>query len=252
MSGHLSGDLLVAEVVELGEFGAVLRSEDYDGEVFLHVSEVPLKREQKLTDVVRKNQLVVVKALKEDGAAKRLFVSLKGISKSESRSMLRSSKDDRSARAMLTDIAKKNELPASAVEEVEARATEKFGSLSEAFRAIAETGDKALAKLRLPTQVGAALKRELESELLKKRYVEKRIVEVYFVDSDGAEKLRSLGKKYVEDKKTKSSVTIRSVSSPKYEIVVESRRPKEAKAAIEEIVERMASEVKALGGSFKA
>jgi len=252
MSGHFDGDFLVAEVVELGEFGAILRSDDYDGEVFLHVSEVPLKREQKLTDVVKKNHVIVVKALKEDRATKRLFVSLKGISKSEAKNILRSNKDDRSARTILTEVIKKNAFPASAAEEVESRAVEKYGSLSEAFRAIAEAGDKALAKLRVPSQVGAALKRELESELLKKRYVEKRTIEVYFVDADGAERLRSLGKKYSEDKKTRSIVTIKTVSSPRYEIAVESKRPKEAKTVIEDIASKITSDAKAQGGSASA
>jgi len=252
MSGHFDGNLFVAEVVELGEFGAILRSDEYEGEIFLHVSEVPLKREQKLTDVVKKNHVIVIKALKEDRSAKRLFVSLKGISKSEARNILRSNKDDRSARTILAEVVKKNAFPTSAAEEVESRAVEKFGSLSEAFRAIAETGDKALAKLRVPSQVGAALKEELESELLKKRYVEKRVVELYFVDADGAERLRSLGKKYSEDKKTRSVVTVKTVSSPKYEIVVESKRPKEAKTVIEDIVNKITSDAKAQGGSVKA
>lgn len=252
MSGRSDGNLFVAEVVELGEFGAVLRSDDYEGEIFLHVSEVPLKREQRLTDVVKKNHVVVVKALKEDRAAKRLFVSLKGISKSEAKSILRSNKDNRSARAILMEVVKRNAIPESAAEEVESRAIEKFGSLSEAFRAIAEAGDKALAKLRLPSQVGAALKRELESELLKKRYVEKRTIELYFVDAEGAEKLRSLGKKYAEDKKTRSVVTIRTISSPKYEITIESKRPKEAKTVIEDMLSKIASDAKAQGGSMKA
>jgi translation initiation factor 2 alpha subunit (eIF-2alpha) len=252
MSGRLDGELLVAEVVELGEFGAVLRSEDYEGELFLHVSEIPRRREQKLTDVIRKNQVVVVKPLKEDKAAKRLFVSLKGISRSEARSRLRAGKDERSAKAILREIIGETGLPPSAEEEIESRAVEKFGSLSLAFRAILESGDKALTKLRVSSQVSEALKRQLESELLKKRYREKRHIEVYFTGSDGAEKLRVLGKKYVDDKKTRSSITIRTISSPRYEIIVESKRPKEAKAVAEEVLEKIASDVKAMGGNVKA
>ncbi|HYA22152.1 MAG TPA: S1 RNA-binding domain-containing protein [Thermoproteota archaeon] len=251
MSGRLDGELLVAEVTELGEFGAVLRSEDYDGELFLHVSEIPLKREQKLTDAIKKNQVVVVKPLKEDKAAKRLFVSLKGISRSESRSRLRANKDERSARAILREIIGQAGLPSSAEGEIESRAVERFGSLSLAFRAILESGDKALTKLRAPSQVSGALKRQLEAELLKKRYREKRRIEIYFTSPDGAERLRNLGRKYVEDKKTRSSITIRTISSPRYEIIVESRRPKEAKAVAEEVVEKIASDAKAMGGNVK-
>lgn len=251
MSSHVGEGLLVAEVVELGEFGAVLRSEDYGGELFLHVSEVPLRREQKLTDVIRKNHVVVVKPLKEDRAANRLFVSLKGISKSEARSKLRASKDERSARAMLGTVVKENGLSPSVREEIETRAVEKFGSLSQAFRSIAETGDKALTKLRVSSQLGAVLRRQLEAELLKKKYREKRTIEIFFTGPDGAEKLRTLGRKYVEDKKTKSSVTIKTISSPKYELIVESKRPKEAKAVAEEVVEKLTSDAKGMGGTVK-
>ena len=139
----------------------------------------------------------------------------------------------------------------SMAEEVEATAVEKFGSLSEAFRSIIETGDKALAKLHLPVELSPALKLRLESELLKRRYVEKRRIEVFFTDPDGVEKLRAIGRKYAEDKKGQSSVTVRTISSPRYEIVVESKRPKKAEAMAEEIVEKVIAEAKSLGGNVR-
>jgi len=252
MSDSVEGGLLVGEVVDIEEFGAVLRSAEYDGEIFLHVSEVPLRREEKLTDRLRKGAMIVVRPVKEDRAAKRLFVSLKGISRSETKSGLRAMKEERSARTILRQALQECEMPLTTAAEIESHAIEKFGSLSRAFRSILEAGDKALSKLRLPSQLSTALKRQLEAELMKKAYTEKRTIEMYFTSSDGASKLRTIGKRYTEGKEGQLTATIRTISPPKYELVVQGKRPKAVKAAADEIVEKVLAEAKKLGGSVRA
>lgn len=246
------GELIVARVTEIGEFGATLRSDDYEGDIFLHISEIRLKREQRPTDALRKNQVLVVRVQKEDKNAKRLFVSLRGIGSSDSKKALRAWKEERGALSILKGVLARSGQPEELAQKIEERAVERFGSLSDAFRAILETGGKALSKLALPSETAEALEETLEKELLKKVYVERTKVRVFFLDPDGVEKLRMIGEKFSVKGEKGLRVSIKAIAPPEYELVIESSKPKRTRTVAQDMLKKLEDETKKLGGQFSA
>lgn len=244
--------LLVAQVTDIGEFGATLRSEDYEGELFLHISEIRLKKEQKIADALRKNQVLVVRILREDKATNRAFVSLKGIDPSEAKRVLRDWKEERRAAAILKEVLTKTGQPEDLLLKIKDKASERFGSLSEAFRAILEDRDKVSQKLALPPEVAASLEERIGKELLKKVYAEKKRIKIFFLDPDGVEKLKEIGRKFSGVQKDDLKVIIKVVAPPEYELIVESVRPKKARTAVEKILKDLKEETGKLGGRFSA
>ncbi len=250
MSAYSEQELVVGRVQEIGQFGATLKSDAYDGELFLHISEIPLKREQRLTDVVRRNQVLVVRTMREDKHTSRMFVSLKGISFSDSRRVLRSWKEENKAIAILKEALVRTNQQQELVDKIEEKAVEKFGSLSEAFRAAIETGSKAFSRLLIPPETARVLEEEIEKELLKKVYVEKRRVKIFFTDPAGIDKMRSLGSKFSGKSEMGVTLAIRTIAPPEYELIVRSPRPKKARTVAEDVLKKLEQETRKLGGQF--
>jgi len=122
MSSKLEDELLVGEVVEVGEFGATLKSDEYEGELFLHISGMPVKKETKVSDLIKVGQILVVKVLKEDEQGGRLYVSTKGIDKSKAKAKIRKWKERRKALNLLERALKASNQPLDLIEKIEEKA----------------------------------------------------------------------------------------------------------------------------------
>ncbi len=252
MSSRMEDELLVGEVVEVGDFGATLRSDEYDGELFLHISGMPVKKEAKVSDLVKVGQILVVKVLKEDEQSRRLYVSTKGIDKSKAKAKIRKWKERRKALTLLERALKESNQPLDLIEKIEEKAVAKYGSLSQAFRMALE--DKNLfLRIGIPAQTLDVLNKLIYEEFFTKSYTQTKTVEMFFLDKDGVNKLREIGEKlslYSTSEGTK--IILRVASPPKYELVVESNKPREVKTTFEKTLKRLEALVKERGGIFRA
>lgn len=251
MSSKIEDELLVGEVVDVGEFGATLRSEEYDGELFLHISGMPVRKEARVSDLIKVGQILVVKALKEDEQNKRLYVSTKGIDKSKAKAKIRKWKERKKVIALLERALKESNQPLDLIEKIEEKAVTKYGSLSQAFKMALE--DKNLfLKIGIPPQALSILSKLVSEEFFTKSYTQSKTVEMFFLDKDGVNKLREVGEKLCSlHLSERTKITLRVVSPPKYELIVESNKPKEVKTTFEKILKNLEALVKEKGGIFR-
>lgn len=94
------GDLLVARVVEVKNYGAILNLIEYEGEKgFVHISEVTSGWIKYIRDFIREGQMVVCKVIKSKESAKRGMVdlSIRQVSGHKKKAKIRSWKNEQKA-----------------------------------------------------------------------------------------------------------------------------------------------------------
>lgn len=240
-------NLVVGEVVGFEEYGAVLRLEDYDKEAFLHITEIRLKRGEKIDNKLKLKSKIVVRVLREDEKSNKVFVSLRQISEDEAKAKMRMWKERRNAISMIQKVVEGKLDDKTFLTRVEKRAVEKYGSLGNAFRAALEEGPKTLLRLGIPPEFCSELLALVKRELTKKEMRKTKRIKMLFTSPNGID----LIKKVVAENSTPSDgiyVVVRSQSPPLYHITAYGTNPKETSSRLEEVVGKIARGVTSLGG----
>ncbi|MEM2930551.1 MAG: S1 RNA-binding domain-containing protein [Thermoproteota archaeon] len=244
-----AGDLLVCRVKEITDFGLLLENEDIrDREVFLHVSEIP--RERNVQDF-KVGQMVAVKVIKISRTGERIFVSLKQLSKTEARSVMRRWRAEKKALEIFNEVAARFSIPYEVLEETEEKLIEKYGSLTEALRIAIMEGENTLARTKLSNEARETIYELASKELIKKKARRRILVRLYFTDKHGLKKLKTVFGE-IEKTGTKDvAVEARVVAAPRYSITLSSTEPKKIKKVADEILKRLNEAVKREGGVLK-
>ncbi len=101
------GDLVIATVVRITDYGAYVRLDEYDKEGLLHVSEVASRWVRNIRDYVREGQKVVLKVLRVHAEKGHVDLSRRRVTKRDKREKLLSWKKDRKAEGLLRTAAEK-------------------------------------------------------------------------------------------------------------------------------------------------
>lgn len=240
-------DLVVGEVVGFEEYGAILKLEDYGKEAFLHVSEIQLKRGERIDSKLKLRSKIVVRVLREDKKGNKVFVSLKQISENEAKAKMRMWKERKNAISMIQRVIEGKIDDNTFLARVEKRAVEKYGSLGNAFRAALEEGPKALLRLGIPSELCNELLALAQKELMKKETRKTRRIKMFFTSSNGIDLLK---RTVAENNKPSDGiyVVVKSQSPPLYYVTAYGTDPKETSSRLEEVVEKIAKSVTTLGG----
>src|SRR5512142_164744 len=144
-----SGDLVIATIESVMDYGAYANLDEYRRRGFLHISEISSARIRNVRDYVRENQKVVLKVLRIDVEKGHIDLSLRRVTKRERIEKIKSWKKDRKGEALLHAVAEKTSLSdEEAYQQVGAILEEKFG-LYDGFEKVVKEGPEALAKLNL-------------------------------------------------------------------------------------------------------
>src|SRR3972149_9371406 len=133
------GDLVIATIETVTDYGAYAKLDEYDKRGLLHVSEISSSWIRNIRDFVREGQKMVLKVLRVDSEKGHVDLSLRRVTKRERIEKVMLFKKDRKAEALLKGVAEKTGLP---YQEIYAKA----GALVEAeygfFYWFGETGPK--------------------------------------------------------------------------------------------------------------
>ena len=95
------GDLVLASVQRITDFGAYVTLDEYGKEGLLHVSELSSGWVRNMRDFVREGQKVVLKVLRVDAEKRHIDLSLRRVSRRERREKVLAWKRDRKADSIL-------------------------------------------------------------------------------------------------------------------------------------------------------
>jgi translation initiation factor 2 subunit 1 len=244
------GDLVIATIETVTDYGAYAKLDEYNKRGLLHVSEISSSWIRNIHDFVREGQKMVLKVLRVDIEKGHIDLSLRRVNKRERIEKVMFWKKERKAEALLKGVAEKVGLP---VEEVYAKAgaliEEKY-SLYDGFEKAALEGPDSLTKIGVPEDLAKAfvvvakerihlklvkVKGTLEVRCLKPNGV--KIIKDAFLDAEKAE--------VPED----SEVRFYVMAAPRYSVEVSAANWKRAEEVLQKVTQAVVSNVTKAGGT---
>lgn len=243
------GDLVIATVDSVTDYGAYVKLDEYDKKGLLHVSEISSGWIRNIRDFVRENQKVVLKVLRVDIEKGHIDLSLRRVTKREKIEKILSWKRERKAENLLRNVAEKVGLPIEEVYEKAGALMEKEYGLYESFEKAAKEGAGFLVKLGVPEKIAEAIV-EIAKERIPVSMVKVRgIVELRCMKPNGIKVIKEAFLEAKKAEKTRDAkVRFYVVAAPRYCIEVMADNYKHAENTLQRIADSVVSNVIKAGG----
>ena len=236
------GDLIIATIETVTDYGAYAKLDEYNKRGLLHISEISSSWIRNIRDFVREGQKVVLKVLRVDLEKDHIDLSLRRVTKREKIEKIRQWKQDRKVEALLRGVAEKTGLPNEEV-------YEKAGSLLEE-----KYGLIILTQLGVPESLAKAFAEVAEERIRVKLVKVKGTIEVRCIKPNGVKVIKD---SFLNAKKTEKSkdaeVRFYVIAAPKYSIEVSAENYKRAEEVLQFIGQSVVSNVVKSGcqGTFR-
>ena len=249
-----TGDLVMATVETVTDFGAYVKLDEYNKRGLLHVSEISSSWIRNIRDFVREGQKLVLKVLRVDPEKGHVDVSLRRVTKREKIEKAMAWKKERKAEGLMRDVAEKTGLP---LQEIYAKAGELMDNewgLYEGFEKAVNDGADPLIKLGIPAEIAEAILKVGQERIPLQMVRVKGTLELRCMKPNGVKIIKEA---FLSAKKTEklgsSKLRFYVIAAPKYSIEVLADNYKHAEDAFQRIAQNIVSGVTTAGGqgSFK-
>jgi len=245
------GDLVIASVHRITDYGAYATLDEYKREGLLHVSEVSSGWVRNIRDFVREGQKTVLKVLRVDAEKGHVDLSLRRVSRQERREKILEWKKEGKAESLLRSVSEKLNIP---IEEIHtkfgAAIEEKFGGIYEGLERSAREGPDPLIDAGLPKDIAVALA-EVAKDRIRPTLVKiKGLLELQCMKPNGITYIKealSSAQKIEKPKNTK--VRIYAVAAPKYAVEALAEDYKEAEKILQQAAETAIKTITKAGGT---
>ncbi len=243
------GDLVIATVEIVTDYGAYAKLDEYGKRGLLHVSEISSSWIRNIRDFVREGQKVVLKVLRVDVEKGHIDLSLRRVTKREKIEKIKVWKQDRKAETLLRGVAEKLDL---SVEEVYAKAgalvEEKYG-LYEGFEKAVKEGPEALTKIGVPEDFAKAFAAVAEERIHVKMVKVKGMLEIRCMKPNGVKIIKNAFLNAGKVEKTKDAdVRFYVIAAPKYSVEVSAENYKRAEEVLQRVAQSVVSNIVKAGG----
>jgi translation initiation factor 2 subunit 1 len=244
-----AGDLVIATVETVTDYGAYAKLDEYDKKGLLHISEVSSSWIRNIRDFVREGQKVVLKVLRVDVEKGHIDLSLRRVTKRERIEKTMSWKKERKAEALLRSVSEKTSLPLEEVYEKAAVPMEKEYGLYEGFEKALKEGVEVLTKVGVPTELADVLA-EVAKERIRVPMVKvKGVVELRCMKPNGVKIIKEA---FLNVRKTEkfrdAKLRFYIIAAPKYCIEVLAENYKRAEDILQRVAQNIVSNVVKAGG----
>lgn len=246
------GDLIIASIESVMDYGAYANLDEYHRRGFLHISEISSARIRNVRDFVRENQKMVLKVLRVDVEKGHIDLSLRRVTKRERIEKIKSWKKDRKGEALLHAVAEKVGMtPDEVYQKVGGVLEEKYG-LYEGFEKAVKDGMEALTKLGIPEDLATVILQVAEERIKIKLVKVRGVIEVRCMKPNG---VRCIQDAFASAKKAQKArdakVEFSVIAAPKYSIEVSADSWKRAEEVIEKVGENVVENITKNGGHGK-
>lgn len=243
------GDLVMATVQDVVDYGAYVKLDEYDKRGLLHISEISSSWVRNIRNHVREKQKVVLKVLRVDKSREHINLSLRRVTQRGKIEKVRSWKRERKAEVLLRSVAEKTGMPPEEVYKKAGELMEKKYGLYEAFEKAAKGGAEVLTKIGVPDELATPLA-EVAKERVRISMVKvKGTVEVRCMKPDGVKIIKEAFLKAKKAEKPKNAkLRFYVVATPKYRIEAMAENYKQAESVLQRVGEKIVSNVVEAGG----
>ncbi len=248
------GDLVIATIETVTDYGAYARLDEYDRRGLLHVSEISSSWIRNIRDFVRENQKMVLKVLRVDVEKGHIDLSLRRVTKRERIEKIKSWKTERKTDALLHDVAEKLGMTSDeAYEKFGVVIDEKYG-LYEGFEKAAREGVEVFTKIGIPDDVAKVFAKVAEERIRVKLVKVKGVIELRCMKPNGIKCIKdafAAAKK--AEKARDSDVKFYVIAAPHYSVEVQAENWKRAEDLLQKIGQSVVTNITKQGGtgSFK-
>ena len=244
------GELVIATVERIVDYGVYVRLDEYEKEGFLHISEISSSWVKNIRNFVREGQKVVLKVLRVNPAKGHIDLSLRRVTKRERKDKILSWKRSRKAESLFRTASRRLGITLDELYEKAGVPIEKaFGELYEGLERAAREGVEVLLENGVPKDLATVLT-EVAKEKIKVSMVKiKGVLTLTCTKPDGVVRIKEslLNAKKVE-KPRGVDVNIYVIAAPRYRIEVSARDYKEAEDVLKRAVEVAINRITEAGG----
>jgi len=243
------GELVVATIESVMDYGAYARLDEYNKRGFLHISEISSARIRNVRDFVRENQKMVLKVLRVDVQKGHIDLSLRRVTKRERIEKNKSYKKDRKGETLLHAVAEKVGLPFDEVYQKAGVILAQEYGLYEGFEQTVKGGIESLTKLGIPEDLAKVIAQVAEERIKIKLVTVKGVIEVRCPKPNGVKCIKDAfvdAKKAQETEDTKIEFAV--IAAPKYSVEVSADNWKRAEELLEKVSETVVESVTKQGG----
>jgi len=243
------GDLVMATVQEVTDFGAYVKLDEYDKRGLLHVSEISSSWVRNIRDFVREGQKAVVKVLRVDTEKAHIDVSLRRVTKREKIEKVMAWKKERKAEALIRGVAEKMELSVEEVNEKAGSLMDKEYGLYDAFEKAVREGPEALTKIGVPEKMATAIFEVGQERIHVPMVKVKGIVELKCMKPNGVKIIKEAFLNAKKAEKTKDAkLRFYVIAAPRYSIEVMAENYKRAEEVLQDVAQNVVTNVTKAGG----
>jgi translation initiation factor 2 subunit 1 len=243
------GELVIATIEKVTEYGAYAKLEEYNKQGLLHISEISSSRVRRIRDYVKEKQKMVLKVIRVNVGKGQINLSLRRVTKRERIEKNKSWKKERKGEAILKEVAEKVGLP---IQEVYQKAglilEEKYG-LYEGFEEVVKEGLEVLTELGIPEDLAKVISQVAEERIKVKMVKVRGVLEVRCSKPNGVKCIKDAfigaGKSHrAKDVKIEFYV----IAAPKYSVEVLADNWKRAEELFEKVCESVVTNIIKAGG----
>jgi len=243
-----AGDLVIATIETVTDYGAYAKLDEYDKRGLLHVSEISSSWIRNIRDFVREGQKMALKVLRVDLEKGHIDLSLRRVTKRERIEKVLSWKKERKAEALLREVAEKVGLTNDEIyEKAGAIIEEKFGLYEGVEKAVIE-GPEELVKIGIPENLAKAFA-EVAKERIHVKMVEvKGVLEIRCMKPNGVKIIKEAFLKAKSEKTKDADIKFYVIAAPKYSIEALAENYKRAEDVLQKTAQSVVSNITKAGG----
>lgn len=242
------GDLVIATIETVTDYGAYAKLDEFDKRGLLHVSEISSSWIRNIRDFVREGQKLVLKVLRVDLEKGHIDLSLRRVTKRERIEKVLSWKKERKAEALLRGVAEKVALTNEEVYEKAGRALEDKYGLYEGFEKAAIEGPEALTEIGVDEKLAAAFAQVAQERIHVKMVKVRGVLEIRCMKPNGVRIIKEAFNKAKSEKLKDATVKFYVIAAPKYSIEASAENWKRAEDVLQKVAQNVVTNITKAGG----
>jgi len=243
------GDLIIATVETVTDYGAYVKLDEYGKKGLLHVSEISSSWIRNIRDFVREGQKVVLKVLRVDTEKGHIDLSLRRVTKREKIEKIMVWKKERKAEALLRSVSEKTGLSAEELYEKAGKPLDEQYGLYEGFEKVVKEGPETLTKLGISEEIAKAFVEVAQERIHIPMVKVKGTVELRCMKPNGVKVLKEAFANAKKGEKLGSAkLRFYVIATPKYSIEVLAEDYKHGEEILQKVAENVVTSVTKAGG----
>lgn len=244
------GDLVVASVTRVVDYGAYVKLDEYEGvEGLIHISEIASTYVKNIRVHVREGQKLVLKVLRVSSQRAQVDLSLRRVTGREKSEKMLEWKKVKKADSIIKGAAEKLKATEDDVSKVKSIIYEKFDNPFDAFEEATDEGEEIFSKLGISEEWAKSLTEVARSKIRLEKAKVTGTVELTCAKTEGVEAIRQALRGAKKVKKSRgTTIKIYTVGSPRYRLEVRSKEITDAQATLNLAIDEALNSIKSLGG----